>query len=110
MISYSGTFSIYSGHFKWVLKYILCQEEPQKYDYEVEDDTRSISTVTSIMSQEFINLKYGKINFLYLIYVPETSSWYLSMYQEFFNIKYTSSSLYYLIIGQEFLNCKYEVT
>lgn len=49
-----------SGHFKWVLKYILCQEEPQKYDYEGEEDARSISTVTSIMSQEFINLKYDQ--------------------------------------------------
>ncbi|XP_076085497.1 uncharacterized protein LOC143056293 [Mytilus galloprovincialis] len=49
-----------SGHFKWVLKYILCHEEPQKYDYKAEDDTRSISTVTSIMSQEFINLKYDQ--------------------------------------------------
>ena len=56
-------FYFFSGHFKWVEKYILCYEE--SIEYEVEEDEQSIgsvSTLTSVMSQEFINLEYGKIS------------------------------------------------
>lgn len=54
---------LFSGHFEWVKKYILCIEPPEE-KYE-EHDTESISTVTSIMSQEFINLKYGMLIIVY---------------------------------------------
>ena len=43
-------------------KYILCHE-PEKYQYEGDEESiDTISTVTSVMSQEFINLKYGEYN------------------------------------------------
>ena len=56
-------FYFFSGHFKWVEIYILCYEESSEYEVDEEEQSfGSVSTLTSVMSQEFINLKYGKIS------------------------------------------------